>query len=234
MQQIHKSFTALLLIAALMTGCKKQDITTYTAGRYIQFSNDYKDTIALSFFLYPAINEFNIALPVALTGKMTEQDLPYVLKADTASTAPASLYTIANGYTIKKGLPTDTARIIIKKQAELKGKEVLLIINMAGSSELVPGQTTYTRRVLRISDKISKPAWWDGVMDLNYLGKYSDKKFSTFIQAVGEGDLSIYTTEQKRDLMLQFKYYLIRMRDAGTPVLEDNGTDMLSTVPLIG
>lgn len=234
MQHIQKSITALLLSAALMAGCKKEDITTYTAGRYIQFTQNYQDTIALSFFLYPALNEFNIALPVSITGKMTDQDLPYTLQVDTASTAPVSLYTIAKGYTIKKGLPTDTARITIKKQAALKGKEVLLVIDMIGSSELLPGQTTYTRRVLRISDKISKPSWWDGVMESTYLGKYTDKKFDTFIQVVGEGDLGIYTEEKKRDMMLQFKYYLLKMRDAGTPVLEADGTDMLSTIPLIG
>ncbi|SEW02000.1 DUF4843 domain-containing protein [Chitinophaga arvensicola] len=234
MQQIKRYLIALLIIPALMIGCKKQDLTTYTGGRYIQFSQNYQDTIALSFFLFPALNEFKVALPVELTGKMTDQDLPYILKADTATSAPASSYIIADGYTIKKGLAKDTARITIKKQAELKGKEVLLVINMAGSSDLLPGQTIYTRRVLRISDKISKPTWWDTQMDNFYLGKYSDKKFSTFIQVTGVGDLNPYGTEQKRDLMLQFKYYLIRMRDAGTPVLEDNGTDMLSTVPLIG
>ncbi|RFS21699.1 DUF4843 domain-containing protein [Chitinophaga silvatica] len=233
MQYINKSIIAIL-IGITLGGCKKISLTTYDAGRYLQFTGDYRDTISLSFFLYPKQEQFNIALPVKVTGKMTEQDLSYSLKVNDATTAVTSLFTVPATYTLRKTLPIDTAYVTIKKLPELKGKEVLLVLDMAGGPELQIGQTINSRRVIRISDKISKPSWWDAVMESTYLGKYTDKKFSMFIQVVGEGNISIYSDEKKRDMMLQFKYYLIKMRDAGTPVLEDDGTDMLSTIPLIG
>ncbi len=85
-----------------------------------------------------------------------------------------------------------------------------------------------------ISNKVAKPAWWIGNVETLYLGKYTEKKFRTFMAVTGVGDITPYTDFEKRDLYLQFKHYLIAMKDAGTPVLEDDGTDMLSTVPLIG
>lgn len=233
MQYINKSIIALLIGVAL-GGCKKVNLTTYNADRYLQFVADYRDTVALSFFLYPKQEQFKVALPIKLTGQITTQDLPYSLKVNEATTASAKLFSIPQSYSFHTGLPVDTAYVTINKLPELKGKEVLLVLDMAGGPNFLIGQTINTRRVIRISDKVSKPSWWDAVMETTYLGKYTDKKFATFIQVVGEGDISIYSDEKKRDMMLQFKYYLIKMRDAGTPVLEDDGTDMLSTIPLIG
>ncbi len=234
MQNIFRTSLILLTAVLYLSSCKKDGIDTYQAGRYIQFDQSYQDTIALSFFLYPNENEFQVPLPVELIGKITAQDLAYTIKADSATTATSSVYSLPASFSLGQGKPIDTAWIKVIKQPELQGKEVLLVLDITGSSDLKPGKTDNIRRVIRISDKISKPTWWDATMEAYYLGKYSDKKFSTFIQVVGTGDLSIYSAEQQRGLMLEFKYYLIKMRDAGTPVLEDDGTDMLSSIPLIG
>lgn len=225
----------LALASFLLANCKKENIETYNAGHYVQFTKLSSDTINLSFFFYPNVQSVDVDLPVKLIGKMSDQDLPYKLKvlADSTNATP-DLYTIPDMFTFTKGQSQDTARITIKNRADLTTNTYKLTVQIAAAGDVQSGQAGYSRRVFMISNKVTKPAWWVGNVETLYLGKYTEKKFRAFMAVTGVGDINPYTDFEKRDLYLQFKHYLIEMKDAGTPVLEDDGTDMLSTVPLIG
>jgi len=229
---MNKLYIIGLALVVTMAACKKENIQTYNAGQYVQFT--LKDTVSLSFFFYPGKSEVDVQLPVRLVGKMPEQDLQYKIVAGEGTTLPAALYTIAPVFTFKKGQPVDTAHITIKNSAELTTNTYKLVIEMAADGDVQPGQTNYSQRLYTVNDMVSRPAWWDATNELRYLGVYTEKKFRTFMNVTGVGDLTPYTSVEQRDLFLKFKNYLIAMKDAGTPVLEADGTDMLSTVPLIG
>ncbi|TCC94685.1 DUF4843 domain-containing protein [Pedobacter hiemivivus] len=218
-----------------ITSCKRNEIQPYNGDRYLQFVDKYTDTIPVSFFLYPNKNEFQIKLPVKMVGIKTTENLSFSINVDAkATTAFPSLFNLDLKGTFKKGQARDTIIVNVFRQADLKGKETFLVLDLVANDNFKLGEVINRRRVLRITDKISKPVWWDATMTSTYLGTYSDKKFRTFVEVTGEGDLEIFSTEKRRDLMLEFKYYLIRMKDLGTPILEENGSDMLGSVPLIG
>lgn len=223
--------TALVLC---MAACKKQDIPAYNAGHYVQFANAQQDTASLSFFFYPNQSQVILKLPVKLTGMMTTEDLPYKIEIDTATTASADHYNLAQEFIFRKGRATDTAFLTIINKPDLAAKILLVAVRITGGNGVAPGQTAYIRRIFKISDMVSKPSWWDADMDLRYLGLYTEKKFRKFMEITGVGDLTGMSPGEQRGYMLEFKYYLIQMKDAGTPVLEDDGTDMLSTVKIIG
>jgi hypothetical protein len=230
-----QSIIGLILFSCMLANCKKETIKLYDSGHYVQFTGSVLDTISLSFFFYPNQSQVDVALPVKMIGKMTAQDVHYKISTvSEGTTASADHYVLAPDYVFKKGQATDTAHVIIKNGADLATKTYIISLRIAADGDVQPGQTAYTTRVFKINDMISKPIWWNADMDRIYLGLYTDKKFRTFISVVGIGDISAYSPSEQRGFMLQFKYYLIAMKDAGTPVLEADGTDMLSTVPLIG
>lgn len=228
----------ILFIMGLLlafTACKKEKMTVYSSPQFIQFANRIEDTIILSFFFYPNQDQVTVALPVKLTGFMPAEDLKYEIGTDaTLTSASAQHYSLASEYVYRKGRTSDTARLVIKKAPDLNSKSFYLVVQMKGGSTVFPGQIEYQKRVIKINNIISRPSWWNTAMVTTYLGAYTDRKYSKFIEVVNVGDLSLFTVSEQRELMLQFKYYLIEMRDAGTPVLEEDGKDMLSTIPLIG
>ena len=191
-----------------ITSCKRNEILPYHGDRYLQFVNKYTDTIPVSFFLYPDKDEFQVKLPVKMIGFKTTEDLSFLINVDDkATTAFPSLFKVDHEGTFKKGQAQDTIIVNVFRKDELKGKETLLVLDLVANNNFNLGELISRRQVLRITDKISKPAWWDATMTSTYLGIYSDKKFRTFIEVTGVGDLGIFTTEQRRDLMLEFKYY---------------------------
>ena len=224
-----------LFTLILFSNCKKQEMMTYNDKRYIQFTEPQIDTLTVSFFLHPGKPELTVSMPLKMVGFLTKSDFSYQIKVDdTATNALAKNYSIPSSFSFGNSRSVDTARITIKNSPELKTKEYLLAVVIVSGSDAEAGQKAYSRKLIKINDIISRPDWWDGNVEARLLGPYTDKKFRTFIQALGMGDLTPFPPVVQSEYFRQFKYYLIRLKDAGTPVLEDDGTDMLSTVPIAG
>lgn len=232
---MKRSFIFYSLLLTAFISCKKEAMEVYNAGHYIQFTASLADTTNLSFFFYPGKDEVTLALPLRLVGKMPEGNLQYELKVDAkVTTAEAKHYSLPASFEFRQGLAIDTAYLTIKNSPELATNTYLLAIDIGGTNDVKPGQTTYARRIFRINDMVTKPSWWDSNMDRFYLGVYTERKFRKFMEFTGVGDLSEKSDTEKTELIKRFKYYLIQMKDAGTPVLEDDGSDMLSTIPIAG
>ena len=232
MKSVQLLFITIILL--IFTSCKKEKIPVYSSPDFIQFQTNIKDTITVSFFFYAKAKEVEVALPMKFIGFLPTKDLKYSIEVDKASTAPPSFYQVPNTFTYGMGKAADTARIIIKKDPAMATKSFLLILNIVESGDLFPGQISHIRKVISINDMVSKPGWWNDEMTRSYLGVYTELKYRKFMDVTGVGDLSLYDKSQQRVYMLQFKYYLMDMKAKGTPVLEADGTDMLSTIPLIG
>jgi hypothetical protein len=232
---MKRSFILYSFLLIAFFSCKKEEMPVYSAGHYIQFTQALTDTTNFSFFFHPGKDEVTVAMPLRLVGAMPEAPLRYELKVDAkATTAQSQHYSLPAGFEFRKGLAIDTAYLVIKKTPELATTTFLLAIEIAAAGDVLPGQTAYARRIFRINDMVTKPSWWDSNMDRFYLGEYTERKFRKFMEFTGVGDLSQKTDTEKTELIKRFKYYLIQMKDAGTPVLEDDGSDMLSTIPIAG
>ncbi|MGN6418541.1 MAG: DUF4843 domain-containing protein [Pseudobacter sp.] len=224
-----------LASAICFVSCKKEEIPLYGNNRYVQFTSDIRDSIAFSFFYHPGKDEETIGIPVKLVGDLGSQDAGYRVEVlASESTASTSNYSLPAEQVFRKGVAKDTAWVTLKKTPDLDTKDVRLVLRITGSQELAPGQTDCTFKVIRITATVSKPLWWDANMNQYYMGRYSEKKFRTFMNVTGVGDLTPLNNSERLILMLQFKYYLIEQKANGTPVYMEDGADMLSTVPLLG
>lgn len=231
LQRLFRFIGTLIAFAA----CTQDEIPVFQGNHYIQFTTAANDTASVSFFFHPDQERIEFPIPVKLTGRTPITDLPFrIVVDDSATTATAVHYTLPDNPRIRAGRVADTVYLTIHKAPEMDAATFRLALQIAPAEHASPGQWPYTRKVLLLSNLVSRPAWWDAVMESNYLGTFTERKFRTFIKATGISDLEPYDPGVQRDYMLQFKYYLIDMADAGTPVLEDDGKDMLSTVPLIG
>ena len=231
----NKLITGALASTALFASCKKDSIDLYNSGRYVQFVSDIRDSIPFSFFYHLGKDEVSIPLPVKLVGQLAQQDQSYRIEAVASeSTAAAGNYSLPEAQVFRKGVNRDTAWVTVKRTPDLDTKDLRLVLRITGSDALTPGQTDCIYKIIRITAQVSKPTWWDNNMNTFYLGRYSEKKFRLFMEVTGVGDLGPYDNNQRLVLMLQFKYYLIREKENGTPVYMEDGADMLSTIPLIG
>lgn len=232
------STTILTGIAAsilLFTSCKKQGIEVYNGGRYLQFATSIQDSISFSFFYHLGKDEVNIPLPVKLVGQVFSGDQQYKVEAlPSEGSTPAANYSLPQAQVFRKGVTRDTAWVTLKNTPDLLTRDLRLVLRISGGNSIKPGQTDAIYKIIRLTAKVSKPTWWDNNMNTYYLGRYSEKKFRTFMEVTGVGDLEPYDNNQRLILFLRFKYYLIDQKTNGTPVYMEDGADMLSTVPLLG
>lgn len=229
------SFGLLVSIALGFTNCKKSDIMTYDSMNYLQYTDNSKDTVYVSFFSRPKENTVHIPAAVKIVGQLPQTDRNYTVEIDTKeTTALPAYFKMPSSFVFGKGKVTDTAYIDFIRHNDLLNKSFVLVIKITKLDAGGLGQTNFTKKIFKIDNIAAKPAWWNFTMESNYLGVYTEKKFRVFMDVTGVGMLDKYTPNEQREFMLAFKRYLIEKRDLGDPVLEEDGTDMLSTVPLLG
>lgn len=234
---MNNRFISAILIGTLMTlmGCTKDGIDEFPDERYVQFTTNLADTVSVSFFFYPNQDQIQYPVPMQLIGRVSEQDLTFQIAVDeAATTAQGQHYALPEQFVFRAGLMADTIYLTVNKTPEMDTETFQLALQIVPTDETLPGQSTFTRKILRLNNMTSRPTWWDSNMESQLLGAYTDRKFQLFIEVTGVNDLSIYDSSEQRDFMLQFKYYLIEKRDADEAILEEDGTDMLSTVRIIG
>jgi hypothetical protein len=232
---MKKSPIYYLLMLALVTAaaCKKDNILLYNGDSYIQFSKSYVDSSLFSFLALPDKDQALTPMPVELVGMPMNKDRTYkIAVVKELTSASAANYSVPDSFTLKAGHIIDTAWITVKKTPDIAVKPVRLVLQIASSNDLKAGQAEYAVSILYISNVIAKPDWWDQDVTDNYLGDYSDKKYKLFIQVTGLSDLNASDATQLQYYTILFKNYLLREKDAGRTVYEDNGTEM--TVALIG
>lgn len=229
-----KKLFILIIGIIFVYSCETEEIKTFQGDRFLQFTNSVeKDSTVLSFMFHPGKTSVKIPLEVTLIGKPVTKDLNYKLEVfDALTTAPSKNFSIPNNLVFEAGKVVDTVEIELIKSPELKTEEVLLIVKISDNENFTSGANEYKYAKLWISDKLTKPQWWDNQIEWYWLGEYSEKKFKTFMDVTGVGDLTDMDASERRKYCIQFKYYLIEMKEKETPVLEENGAEM--EVPIIG
>jgi hypothetical protein len=88
------------------------------------------------------------------------------------------------------------------------------------------GSNGYNGAIIRITNMITKPQWWSTTVTNYFLGAYSDAKYRVFIKVTGVADFDSSNPGLLREYTNQVKRHLIKMKEAGTPELEDDGSEM--------
>lgn len=230
-----KKLLVFLVTIYLLMSCNKESITMYQDNvSYVQFAESYLDSVNVSFFLYPTENVYKLPLALKLAGTPLQEDTEFTIAILDESTASPEHYNLPDKIEFRANCATDTLVLNLNKVDGLDKEPVRLVLEIQGKGNLRAGQTIYTRKIIWLSNAIAQPSWWDQSFSRSFLGVYTDKKFSEFIRITKTGDLDGMEPDRIRALCLKFKAELVRLRNAGTPILEADGTDMLSTIPLLG
>lgn len=233
MNRMKKIYSLLIASIFLLVACEKDEIQVWDSGHYVQFTEAYADSLTYSFFFYGTQEEIKIPLNMRLIGlPLTSDGIVNLSINPELTTAKADSYDLESKVTFRKDVLEDETFLILKKTALLDTREVRLVIDIIGNEELQPGQSIYTRKVIRFSSLISKPLWWNDVVEESLLGKYTEKKFRLFMQVTGVGELKDLSESERWSLARKFKNYLIEKADEGNPVKDEDGSDM--TVPVVG
>ncbi len=231
MKKIFISLAVMFLFAA----CNKEDVPVYQDKlSYVQFLQSYTDSINVSFFLYPTETVHELPLVLKLAGAPLQGDTEFMISVLDESTAKPEHYDLPAKLQFRAERATDTLFLKLNKIDGLDRVPVRLVLEIQGKGNLLAGQTAYTRKIIWLSNTIAQPGWWDAAFTRSFLGAYTDKKFSEFIRITKTGDLEGVEPDRVRALCLKFKAELVRLKNAGMPVREEDGTDMLSTIPLLG
>lgn len=228
-----KKIILCFCLFVLYQSCIEDDIDVYSDDNYIQFSKYLVDSSMCSFLAYPAEQELLFPVVVEVVGFPMEQDREYRIAVfENYTTASQEHYELPDKFTMKAGCVIDTCWIVFKKTDDLAIEAKRLTIQLVETTDFKLGQTDCRENIIYVSNVIARPAWWTETVSDSYLGDYSDKKYRLFIEQTGRAEINSDDATEMRYYSIIFKNYLLKEKDAGRTVTEEDGTEM--TVSLIG
>ena len=227
-----KYFIYLVLIGFSFQSCEKQNIKPYGNDHYVQFTKLYTDTLNCSFFFY-VDDQVDIPLEIKLIGDVFTEDTPLsLLVNERETTAPAALFDLPETFTFSKGQIKDTVYLRLNRAGIVEGDKTVysLVVDIINNDHILVGEPNYSRRVLMVSNVVTKPDWWNAETE-KALGKYTLKKFTKFKEVTQVGDLTGWTWNAKRIIALEFKNYLRKYEPEYT---DEDGSIMWKNLPVMG
>ena len=100
---------------------------------------------------------------------------------------------------------------MIVKKGDLNKNDVEAVFELVDSEDFKVGLKSNSKARVIISDKLSKPDWWDDWHITSGLGTYSDEKYTAFIEEIKVHDLTLQedggslSYSEMRVLVLKFK-----------------------------
>ncbi|MGY0426528.1 MAG: DUF4843 domain-containing protein [Polaribacter sp.] len=201
------------------------------------------DSISVT-FAYGAPNKLDtlIKIPIKIQGFISSQDRLIKVKViDTSSTAKLGVhYTIPDKIIIPADSIVGNIPITFMRTPDMKKQIFSLKLQLLENKNFkttlwgtkdkntaTSKTLSYTEFTITISDILIKPDGWRGLED--FMGHYSAKKLHLFAEV---NKISVPNYSKSPDIALLFgklqifKGYLIDQKRAGTPVLEEDGTEM--------
>lgn len=248
----------------LGSSCKKEKLMTYFADDNIYFEylvgvdpannnlGQYTDSLDLTFsFDGASVQDTVVGIPVGITGLAKDIDRNFKLVVDPASTANASThYTLPANFVIPAGKLKDTVWIKFNRTADLKTKQVELLLQLQENDqfktqiEFRPRQGNSQTNIsyqdtiktisfkVNLNDMLSAGPYWNNDY-VWYFGTFSEKKVRLMNQIVGM-PLSLWSkpisTSKERGDVIYFggftARYLSDQAAAGNTIFDENGLPM--------
>jgi hypothetical protein len=218
---IKRCIGYVLLVTAMLLGCKKDPQLMYSSGDNIYLNykdeNGQQDTSALtySFAYQPTLVRDTIWVPVIISGARVNHERSFTLGVvDSATTAVAGTHyeALKPAYT----MPADSGKVLVpviikNTDPQLAEKSVGLTIRVSGGKDFNADlPATLRSRTIIFSARLEKPDWW--MFWQGQLGEYSRVKHQLFLISSGTTDL---VNLSKPDAYLQIPrtlYYLDNVR----------------------
>lgn len=228
------SLTGLLLM--FLMNCSEESIGVYRADSYIYFTKASTDSTTFSFAYDSSLKEGDVKLKLNLISHLENRERRFSVRVvDEESTAREGHDFSINPQTFVVQ-PNDSIAYMdvhVMKNASLNGRSVKAVFEIVASEDFLPGIGRNQRANLVITDKLTRPEWWNSWHESSGLGVYSDKKYRLFIEVTGRYDLTLtddggtMSYSDMRGYVVMFKYWLY-----DHPQQEEDGSAM--TVPVIG
>ena len=225
---MKKIILGLALMAGVFTACSEDKLDMYSGGNYLQFKNPMTDSVSVSFMLLPGQQTYKVGLPLYLIGRPSEVEREYICEVYKSGVddAPAAAYTLPQKFTFAANAVTDTLWLTCNLTPEMTTNNYRLVLLLKESKDFGLGSNGYNGAIIRITNMITKPDWWTTTCTNYFLGAYSDAKYRVFIKVTGVADFDSSNPGLLREYTNQVKRHLIKMKEAGTPELEDDGSEM--------
>ncbi len=252
---MKKYFYTSLLIAIMVLGfvsCSNEDIPAYSGKDIVYFewaksgtggrSLILIDSMSYSFaYQLPSVTDTTIKVPIKVQGPTKNTDRKVNLEVSQTSTAQAGVH-----YTIPETIvvPADSVRAIVpitlNRVADLKDAILSLKIELLANENFetsiyntkeannIDRVLSYTQFEITFSDILTQPAKWSVLS--NWLGPWSTKKLYLLAEV---NNMPVPDYNDFPDLVEFFahvavlKAYLKKQKEAGTPVLEDDKSEMV-------
>lgn len=246
---------SIILTLSAFWACSEKDIEMFTGDVvYISFTKDAsKDSSVYTFQTYPS-GEIVVEVPVRVWGHWLTESRVFTVSADPDSTnLPATAYELPEKCEFSPGQELDTIKIkFLNNFEDLQNKSFRLLLRIDENDNVKQGEYAYRRAKFYVSDRLEKPTWWSrndntesnpfNIVELVYLGKYSEKKYKLFLDRLAEDNASF-----DGENMLVLKKYALRLKywledfnsdpdniASGAAPMEDKENDQLMQVPVAG
>ncbi len=201
------------------------------------------DSIDVTFALeLPSVTDTIINVPVKILGYTSEMDRDVNISVVTSGTTAVEgvHYEIPSSVV----MPADSVRayvpVTLKRDASLKDGIVSLKFQLVENEYFktaifsteeyynVNRELSFTEFEISFSDILTKPAYWNRTFD-GYLGNWTAKKVYLIAELAGVSVEKLTVTPSIQELFAFTRIlrdHLKAQQLAGTPVLEDDGTEM--------
>lgn len=226
----------LFLIVVSFAACTKNNGMTYDGDNYINFVKEYSTDSTLHSFAFDTKSEkASVPLEVEIASTIENHGREFKIRflpAESSAKEGIHFKAINETFTFRGGYSVDTVYIEINKTADLKTNEVCAVFEIIDNGYFKPGILSKVKARVFMTDKLSRPGWWDSWHEENGLGIYSEKKFRLFIEQTGISNLDYNNLEDMtysdmRAYVLRFKSYVLENK-----IKEENGNPMI--IPIRG
>ena len=222
----------ILLMGILWTlcSCSEVEVTVYSSDNFIQFEKAAKDSTIFSFAYDQTLSTGTVKLKLNCIANLSDKDRVFGIQylAD-ESTAQAGVDFVMPDE--EQILPANDSvayiEIQLNKSDNVKTKDLLLVFGVTDYGDFKPGMNAYRKNRIIVSDKLTRPAWWDSWHESNGLGSWSEKKYTLFMEQIHVIDLTLdrdggtMSYSEMRAHVLKFKYWLQE-----NPTTEEDGSPM--------
>lgn len=246
MTKIFTVGATICLAGLALVSCEEKGLLVNSNDvSYLRFTkNMTKDTTTVSFKMYNEGEDALIPVEVTVYGRMLEEDLHFNVDIDESRTTLGSdLYELPGDCVINKGELTGTITVKLKNSPELRTSTKKLAVRFVEADGVKQGDWAYSRAMITVTDRLFKPDWWSvndagtdadpgNSVDWFYLGEYSETKYQMFLDELKK-DGVIFDGKNKQVLRLyslRLKNTLQRLKDAGTPAIDEFGEEITVVV----
>lgn len=210
-QQLMKKQTIFSLLSGLtlaLAACSEAEIPTYDlSSRRLYFTGAQEQSITFQF--YPGTDTYEMCFPMQLIGQQFGEDREVSIQVvDTATTARPEEYTLPDPVLFRKGLFTDTLKVLLKRTARMDNEEVKLGLRIVENETFKSGYPDSLMVTAKFSNLLRRPEWWTEDITNAIFGPYSDEKYHYLIVATGIADYTGYSLTDMRDVRKKYQAYL--------------------------